>query len=158
MFVQLNAFLLGMLQGLKGYKLYNLNTKKIIISKHVVFDESILLQSGVQQPTIQSQSNDTQERVDVFIPTTPLLNKSFQTSNQIDCHTDIPNTSQQPFIARDRQRRQIKSPARFDDMVGYVLSVADEIKCGDPPIGRLLKPQTLISGSLPCKKRWSHFV
>ena len=70
--------------------------------------------------------------MEVLIPITPLPNSSSSTSNRTDSHTDILGTSQQLSIVRDRQTWQIKLPARLNDMMGYVLSVVDEIECSDP--------------------------
>ena len=40
---------LGVKRNMKGYKLWDPENKKIVLSKHVMFDETLLLKSTVSQ-------------------------------------------------------------------------------------------------------------
>ena len=67
----LECILIGYNENVKGYRLYNLNTKSVIISRNVAFNEDTQDQEGAQPP-----ANDT------FIDLQPLLLDEDQTLKQ----------------------------------------------------------------------------
>ncbi|KAG8500107.1 hypothetical protein CXB51_003710 [Gossypium anomalum] len=81
---------LGITDGVKGYRLWCPDIRKIVFSRDVTFDESTMLKYK------DSQKDD-------------------KTSN----------TLQQVELEK-RPRREIRKPARFDDIAAYALPIADD--------------------------------
>ena len=50
---------------MKGYKLWDLENKKIVLSKHVMFDETSLLKSTISQQVERMKTKDVSQRVEV---------------------------------------------------------------------------------------------
>ena len=123
----MKCIFLGYKSSVKGYKLWCPETKKLVISKDVIFDETSMIQ--VLAP--KDSSVETVERVDKQV--------EFQTClvpNSDD--RSVPTTSipvQQYSIARDRERRTIKPLQKYGeaDLVAYALSVVDNIESGEEP-------------------------
>ena len=111
---------LGYKSGVKGFKLWNPETQKVVISRNVIFNESAMLHDvsstnvpveSEQQPTIQVEhvidSGDTSGNENVDAHDEPVVND--------DHVTPTPN---QPIVppswnlARDRVRWGINKPKR----------------------------------------------
>lgn len=132
---------IGYPSGVKGYRLWcpDPNSKRIIISRDVTFNENAFLSSGresVVSSTDAGNQVDASKKVDFEIQSD--IPKPAQTSSadtQSSCvpvSTDVFTDPQQQdyTIARDRPRREIRKPIRFDDeshFVAYALTVAQEI-------------------------------
>ncbi|KAE8706446.1 hypothetical protein F3Y22_tig00110393pilonHSYRG00191 [Hibiscus syriacus] len=91
------AFFVGITHGVKGFRLWCLDTKKIICSRDVTFDESALVKKV------------TNEAVQTIC-----------TPQQVQ--TQEPLETPEP-LAVIRPRREIRRPVRFVDMVAYALPV-----------------------------------
>ena len=123
----MKCIFLGYKSGVKGYKLWCSETKKLVISRDVIFDETSMIQ--VLAP--KDSSTETVQRVDKHVEfQTCLVPNSDEWS--------VPTASvlvQQYSIARDRERRTIKPPQKYSeaDMVAYALSVADNIEYSEEP-------------------------
>ena len=50
---------------MKGYKLWDPKNKKIVLSKHVTFDETSLLKSTISQQVERLKTKDVSQRVEV---------------------------------------------------------------------------------------------
>ncbi|KAE8708956.1 hypothetical protein F3Y22_tig00110332pilonHSYRG00622 [Hibiscus syriacus] len=101
------AFFMGITHGVKGFRLWCLDTKKIICSRDVTFDKSSLIKK-VTNEAVQTSSTPQQ------VEHTP---KQVQTQEPLE--TPEPLTVTRP-------RREICRPARFVDMVAYALPVVDD--------------------------------
>ncbi|KAG8479437.1 hypothetical protein CXB51_029202 [Gossypium anomalum] len=91
------SLFLGITDGVKGYRLWCPDTRKIVFSRDVTFDESTMLKYK------DSQKDD----------------KTSSTLQQVELE------KQQDSIAYRRPRREICKPARFDDIVAYALPIED---------------------------------
>ena len=67
-------------RNMKSYKLWDPENKKIVLSKHVTFDEMSLLKSTVSQQVERMKINDVSQRVEVdATPPTPVGSVSVRT-------------------------------------------------------------------------------
>jgi len=56
---------LGVKKNMKGYKLWDPENKKIVLSKHVTFDETSLLKSTFSQQVERLKTKNVSQRVEV---------------------------------------------------------------------------------------------
>jgi len=56
---------LGVKRNMKGYRLWDPQNKKIVLSQHVTFDETSLLKSTVSQQVERIKTKDVSQRVEV---------------------------------------------------------------------------------------------
>jgi len=56
---------LGVKKNMKVYKLWNPKNKKIVLSKHITFDETSLLKSTISQQVERSKIKDVSQWVEV---------------------------------------------------------------------------------------------
>ncbi|KAG6432874.1 hypothetical protein SASPL_104463 [Salvia splendens] len=127
------ALFMGFSAGVKGYRLWCLESKKTIVSRDVTFDESSMLNK------VNPNSSDTSQQVEytpkqvefeeaVVIPTTNTTNDSpteEEESDDEEVPPQEPSQQSEPIAVR-RMRRENKKPARFADMVAYALPVVDD--------------------------------
>ncbi|KAG6384173.1 hypothetical protein SASPL_156028 [Salvia splendens] len=125
---------MGFSAGVKGYRLWCLESKKTIVSRDVTFDESSMLNK------VNPNSSDTSQQVEytpkqvefeeaVVIPTTNTTNDSpteEEESDDEEVPPQEPSQQSEPIAVR-RTRRENKKPARFADMVAYALPVVDDV-------------------------------
>lgn len=114
---------LGYEKGVKGYKLWDSQSKKVVISRDVVFDEASMVSAhkGIQKTEAGEVASKQQQDVEIELES---------------CDTDtLPpvgqvDQQQQESIATGRLRRTIRPPERygFEDMASYALSTTS----GDP--------------------------
>ncbi|GMI79054.1 hypothetical protein HRI_001574700 [Hibiscus trionum] len=129
------AIFMGITHGVKGFRLWCLDTKKIICSRDVTFDESVMLKKvtngAVQTSSTPQQVEYTPNQVkfqetvispaiDVTDSPTPM-----EESEDEEVQTQEPLETPEP-LAVTRPRREIRRPARFTDTVAYALPVVDD--------------------------------
>ena len=135
------ALFMGVTSGVKGYRLWCLSLKKIIYSRDVTFDESAMLKKvttdgKVSENTFQHpegrllQVEGTQKLVE-FQTTSVKPVEDQKTEHEADVgEEEVSNEEPQQQhdfpIAISRPRREIKKPARFEDMVAYAFPVVEE--------------------------------
>ena len=153
------ALFMGVTLGVKGYRLWCLSSKKIISSRDVTFDEYVMLKKvttdgKVSENTFQQpegrlpQVEGTQKQVE-FQTTSSKPVEDQQTEHEADVgEEEVSNEEpQQPHdlpIAIRRPKREIRKPARFEDMVAYAFPVVEEGI-----------PQTFLeANSSPNKEKW----
>jgi len=56
---------LGAKRNMKRYKLWDLESKKIVLSKHVMFDETSLLKYSISQQVERLKIKDVSQRVEI---------------------------------------------------------------------------------------------
>jgi transposase InsO family protein len=110
---------LGYKSGVKGYKLWNPETRKVLISRNVIFNESAMLHDSPTDVPIENQQKssvqveqfiDAQQKVIHSVPVEPIVEDRST--------TDVPIVLQSPpprqcSIAVDRPRRTIIEPKRL---------------------------------------------
>ena len=132
------ALFMGVTSGVKGYRLWCLSSKKIISSRDVTFDESAMLKKvttdgKVSENTFHQpegrlpQVEGTQKLVE-FQTTSVKPVEDQQTEHEADVgEEEVSNEEPQQQhdlpIAISRPRREIRKPARFEDMVAYAFLV-----------------------------------
>ena len=136
------ALFTGVTLGVKGYRLWCLSSKKIISSRDVTFDESAILKKvktngKVSENTFQQpegrlpQVEGTQKLVE-FQMTSIKPVKDQQTEHEVDVgEEDVSNEEPQqqhdlPISIR-RPRREIRKPARFEDMMAYTFPMVEKV-------------------------------
>ena len=66
---------------MKGYKLWDPENKKIVLSQHVTFDETSLLKSTISQQVERTKTKDVSQQVEVdATPPSPVGSVSVKTS------------------------------------------------------------------------------
>ncbi|KAI9166262.1 hypothetical protein LWI28_029115 [Acer negundo] len=122
-------------QGLlkvKGFRLWNSESKKIILSRDVTFEESAMLKQTFRDT--KNENPNSLQQVEFEVP-----KKSEKASPTVDGHDDqdeilvevedsapLSEIRQQPeSIATSRPKRDIRKLARYTDMVAYALPATD---------------------------------
>ncbi|KAJ9542762.1 hypothetical protein OSB04_029268 [Centaurea solstitialis] len=136
---------LGYKDGVKGFRLWCPETKKILISRDVTFDESSML-SDSPPPTSEPISESPKEKPPVEVELPMAQTSSPVTTNDLNAASSSTSTGAQveddsssqtvpqapePCIARDRGRREIVRPARYTeeaDLVAHAFNVAEEME------------------------------
>ena len=123
------ALFMGITTGIKGYRLWCPETKKIVFSRDVTFDESTMLTKvDVQQNDSTPQQVESTPKqmefersiirpaVDIGVDErTPMVEEESTEEN-----VPVEELSQQhESIATSRPKRTIRKPARFADIVAY---------------------------------------
>ncbi|KAG8488518.1 hypothetical protein CXB51_016434 [Gossypium anomalum] len=116
---------LGYKTGVKGYKLWCPENRKVVISRDVVFDETAMLPNLSLK---DSSNKENQKQVEHQINTEPTPQVSTKIDNRVA-------SSLQYSIAKNRIRREIKPPKKYveADLVAYALNVAEDIDANQEP-------------------------
>ena len=135
------ALFMGVTLGVKGYRLWCLSSKKIISSRNVTFYESAMLkkvttdgkvsESTFQQPEGRLPQVEGTQKLVEFQTTSVKQVEDQQTEHESDIgEEEVSNEEPQQrhdlLIAISRPRREIRKPARFEDMVAYAFSKVEE--------------------------------
>ncbi|KAG8478240.1 hypothetical protein CXB51_028177 [Gossypium anomalum] len=110
---------LGYKAGVKGYKLWCPENRKVVISRDVVFDETAMI-SNLSLKDSSNKENQKQVEHQINTESTP------QAITKIENRVA---SSPQYSIAKNRTRREIKPPKKYAeaDLVAYALNVAEDI-------------------------------
>ena len=74
---------------MKGYKLWDPENKKIVLSRHVTFDETSVLKSTVSQRVERTETKEVSRRVEVdSTPPSPVGSVSVRTSPDVTAGGD----------------------------------------------------------------------
>ena len=122
------AIFVGISSGVKGYRLLYPNSKKIIFSRDVTFDESPMLMKKTDENAedIPQQVESTRKQVEFESTINPVKiveNETIEDDEEVSAQEPL---LQQESIAMNRPRREICKPARFVDMVAYALPIVDD--------------------------------
>ncbi|KAG8480151.1 hypothetical protein CXB51_024883 [Gossypium anomalum] len=128
------ALFMGITSGVKGFRLWCLDTKKMICSKDVTFDESTTLKKVADEDI---QTSDTPQQVECTPKQVEFeqvgicpVNKSNSPATMEELEVEEILT-QEPLsipelVAVASQRREIRRPVRFTVRVAYALLVVDD--------------------------------
>ncbi|KAG8474474.1 hypothetical protein CXB51_031434 [Gossypium anomalum] len=116
---------LGYKAGVKGYKLWYPENRKVVIRRDVVFDETAMLPNLSLK---DSSNKENQKQVEHQINTESTHQAITKIGNRVA-------SSPQYFIAKNRTRREIKPPKKYAeaDLVSYALNVAENIDANQEP-------------------------
>ena len=139
----LKCIFLGFKEGVKGFKLWCPEQKKVVISRNVIFDESSMFKgksttnAPIVDPIIEDleESHLEVEHVGTSGTPPPIVDEA-QDEVVIEDDPPIIVEPQERTIAHDRPRRTINKPVRFVEeatMVAFALSVAEEIEGSAEP-------------------------
>ncbi|KAE8696421.1 GDSL esterase/lipase APG [Hibiscus syriacus] len=128
------ALFMGITNEVKGFRLWCLDTKKIICSRDVTFDESALVKKVtsevVETSSTPHQVEHTPKQVEfqqTMIPEADAADFSTPIEESKDEEVQTQEPLETPeLLAVTRPRREIRRPARFVDMVAYALPVVDD--------------------------------
>jgi ATP-binding cassette subfamily B (MDR/TAP) protein 1 len=134
---------LGYQSGVKGYKLWNLQTQKVVISSNVIFNESAMFLEDPSTSAPIQQTSSVQVEHFIDVDSTPDNDNvvvqdapNVDDSPIVDDPSIVEHSSQPPqhSIANDRPKRGPKSRKRLIEEcnVAYALSVAEEIEGAKP--------------------------
>ncbi|KAG8501467.1 hypothetical protein CXB51_003773 [Gossypium anomalum] len=111
--------------GVKGYKLWCPENRKVVISRDVVFDETAM----IPNLSLKDSSNkENQKQVEHQINTESTPQAITKIENRVA-------SSPQYSIAKNRTRREIKPPKKYAeaDLVADTLNVAEDIDANQEP-------------------------
>jgi len=75
---------LGVKRNMKGYRLWDPENKKIVLSRHVTFDETSVLKSTVSQQVERTETKEVSQQVEVdTTPPSPVGSVSLKTSPDV---------------------------------------------------------------------------
>ncbi|KAG8481939.1 hypothetical protein CXB51_026741 [Gossypium anomalum] len=116
---------LGYKAGVKGYKLWCPENRKVVISRDVVFNETAMLPNLSLK---DSSNKENQKQVEHQINTKSTPQASTKIENRV-------TSSPQDSIAKNRTRREIKPPKKYAeaDLVAYALNVTEAIDANQEP-------------------------
>ncbi|KAG8481484.1 hypothetical protein CXB51_026330 [Gossypium anomalum] len=116
---------LGYKAGVKGYKLWCPENRKVVISRDVVFDETAML-PNLSLKDCSNKENQKQVEHQINTESTP------QVSTKIENRV---TSSPQYSIVKNRTKREIKPPKKYAevDLVAYALNVAEDIDANQEP-------------------------
>ena len=126
------AIFMGFSSGVKGYKLWCIETKKIIHSRDVTFNESEFVKPIKQVEESTVKSNPQQVEFETPIVSSKFVNIDndivIDEGNNLDeSEAPILTPSQSTkFIAVRRSKREIRKPTRYVDVVAYALPIVEE--------------------------------
>jgi len=130
----------------KGYRMWCPESKKVMQSGDVTFNETAILSSGtdsVVSSTGAGDLEDTSNSMEIEVETPAAQggaanppNREAQVTKPGIISSDQPQVEVAHSITRDRPRREIRRPARYNDhegLIAYALSVAEEVLEGVEP-------------------------
>ena len=123
---------LGYVSESKGYRLWCPDSKKVIQSRDIIFNETVMFSHGKESVSIGNQE-DASEKAEYEIPAdvskggdTLSHSRSEVQSEEVNPNILSPETYS---LARDRPRRTIRKPAHYlaydeNGLIAYALAVA----------------------------------
>ncbi|KAI9177422.1 hypothetical protein LWI28_015026 [Acer negundo] len=126
------AIFVGFSEGFKGFRLWNSESKKIILSRDVTFDQSAMLKQTLRDT--ENENPNSLQYVEFEVPkksekvslTVDGPDDQDEISVKVEDSTLLSEIRQQPeFIATSKPKKDIRKPARYTDMVAYALPVTD---------------------------------
>ncbi|KAH9662167.1 hypothetical protein KPL70_024758 [Citrus sinensis] len=145
----LKGVFVGYPDGVKGYKIWCKDQGKCIVSRDVVFHESVLLKENTEHetelqdnPAANKQNGSGTSKVKVELLTDKGSKKEAASDDErataeSEEHEvlELPQADLQSYqLARDRVRREVRAPVRYGyaDLIAYALLCADEVTIEEP--------------------------
>ena len=102
--------------SVKGYKLWCPETSKVIVSRDVIFDETVMLHDLPSKDSSDKIQQKSSAQVEFEI-LGPILESISQSSLEMQGNTvsSLPPMPPQYFIAKDRPRRDVRPPQRYGE-------------------------------------------
>ncbi|BBG99268.1 transposable element gene [Prunus dulcis] len=132
------ALFMGFSTGVKGYRLWCPDEKKIVVSRDVTFDEAAMVNQNKHEGEIEAtKTMSSSKQVELLkTPVVPVRSDTTDTSPTVDSDEEDEDDEeeaptqeppqQQDSIAIRRSRREIRKPVRFTDIVAYALPVIED--------------------------------
>ena len=121
---------LGFSQGVKGYRIWCPELKKVILSRDVTFDESSMLKLGETQVETTGgsklqveldRSNEVSQSMD-----TPTVEEEESEDEQEEEAQASETPQRQECIAKDKPKRNVVKPIRYANTVAYALPILED--------------------------------
>ena len=130
------AVFLGFNDGVKGFRLWCPDVRKVVVSRDVTFDEAVMVyqnkQTDSQVQTIESSKKvERMENIDEapVDPESPTVDSDDTDTEDVIVEEEAPtqeSTQQDVPIATRKGKRKAPKPAWLSDMVTYALPVTEE--------------------------------
>lgn len=121
--------------GVKGYRIWSIDERKVINSRDVFFDENSMLLGkkclNMQDSGGEKVSEQVEYELDVSDEASRHTDQSTSAREQpVSSPGGAENQPQSYSIEIDRPQRQVSQPVHygFEDMVAYALQVAEEVE------------------------------
>ncbi|KAH9793888.1 hypothetical protein KPL71_004697 [Citrus sinensis] len=137
------SIFVGFKGGVKGFKLWDLEDKKFVCSRYVIFDEASMIKASSSQQ-VENKTTEVLQRVKFdatpYVPVsstskngstmevTPKVEEEVVSSDVPQNEETIDDVDDDDFIATRRPRREIKKPGWLtkDMVIAYALPVIDD--------------------------------
>lgn len=108
---------MGYPQGVKCYMIWNLEGKKIVVSRNVSFYENVVYKDINDTSVIHVQSEKSRKQATFLLPKggVSLTDDHEAESESESGKEETPKDLRNYMLVRDRQKRTIKPPSRYDD-------------------------------------------
>lgn len=132
----IKCLFLGYGSGVKGYKLWNPETRKTFMSRNVVFNESVMFNDNLSSDIVPDSSDNEQQRVGFEVEHMDAPEEEIVDENSVDNIDTIQHSSpdlqqdEQPIALR-REKRSCGAPKRLIEecnMTYYALSCAEQVE------------------------------
>lgn len=140
---------MGYPQGVKGYRIWSLEEKKIVINRNVLFHEDVVFKDIEKHSDVFTVVAKNKKRVSFLLPEDEVTDEhtgssseggvSRNTEGEVDSDDeaekeDSPTDLKNYMLARDRTKRTIKPPSRFDDadVAAYALVMSELVEEDEP--------------------------
>ena len=129
---------LGYKSSVKLYKLWCPETKKVIVSRDIIFYETVMLHDSSFRDSCDKEQYKSSTQVEFEFGLGFILESTSQFSLEMKSGVATPSPPPAPpqySIAKDKLRRDIKPPQRYAeaDLVTYALNVAEGIDSNAEP-------------------------
>lgn len=144
---------LGYPSGYKGYKLLDIETHSVSISRHVLFHEDIF-------PFVLSSLNDNVKSFFPHASSPAVTGVVFSEPTSSDTHPHIDVSSSKVLLpSRSRPLRKKKQPSNLQDFHCYNLVPSTSSSCSTPyPMANHLSYFTLSQRAYPCFHQFYHQI
>lgn len=142
---------MGYPQGVKGYRIWSLEDKKIVINRNVLFHENVVFKDIEKEKVKSVKTTKDKKHVSFILPGDSITEEhagssiqggagSSTTVNEVDSESeseaeeDSPKDLKNYMLARDRKKRNIRPPSRFDDadVAAYALVMSEQVEEDEP--------------------------
>ena len=121
---------MGFNKGVKGYRIWRPEVRKVTVSRDVTFDESAMVKQGQNKFDMGTEKEAPQpveiEEVKSQVETSPIAADGSDNSDADFVLQEVDTPPVEESIALNMPMREIRKPVWYTNIVAYALPVADD--------------------------------